>query len=620
MKLSDLDPLHSPPITQDRPFPHTPVLQGERYLTSRIYAPAREALSSPNVFDIVLFLMVACIFIILGHGLMQAALPFPKSPSHRLSLNLSELPLYTVRTVLRLLLGLIISVVLTFIIATAAAKNRIAGRILVPLCDILQSVPVLGFQVFIAGFFLALFPFSQLGAECIALFVVVTSQVWNMIFSFYQSLKTIPKHFDEVARHFHLSLWQRFWRLEVPFAIPSLVWNAMMSLSGSWFFIVASEMIEVSGRSVILPGIGSWVGTAIGTQNVEAIFWAIGAMVVALLVCNQLIFRPLTVWSGKFRCDTVTSDTDQPSSWFLELLRKSRFWGIIGRSVHDTCARMLHTSRQHLNHHPLPTPSLSFSFLPFLRTPYMKAILSSLGNGLMIIVAVGFTAWVAFVAWPLISWPTFLQATELGFITLLRVIATLIIATVIWVPFGIWIGSKPQWSILLQPVIQFLAAFPANLLFPLCAMGIVYFNLNPNIWLSGLMLIGAQWYILFNVLAGMQTLPTDFVHVSKVYHLSLWQRWKNIFLPGIFPFYVTGALTATGGAWNASIITEVVEWGDIQIQATGLGSFIENAARIGNMPNVAAGLIVMTLFVLTLNRLVWAPLQNLAERRFKLDA
>jgi NitT/TauT family transport system permease protein len=238
----------------------------------------------------------------------------------------------------------------------------------------------------------------------------------------------------------------------------------------------------------------------------------------------------------------------------------------------------------------------------------------------MIAFPIGLTVWIALITWPLISWSVFMQAGEYGFLTLLRVMATLVIATVIWVPAGIWIGSRPHWCVPLQPVIQFLAAFPTNLLFPLCAMGIVHFNLNPDIWLSGLMLIGAQWYILFNVLAGMQTLPSDFMHVAKVYHLSLWQKWKNVFLPGIFPFYVTGALTATGGAWNASIITEVVEWGNIQIQASGLGSFIENAARMGNMPNVAAGLIVMTLFVLTLNRLVWAPLQNLAERRFKLDS
>jgi NitT/TauT family transport system permease protein len=613
MKPLDLDSL--PSITQDHPHPQTPVLHGERYLTSRIYAPAREALSSPNVFDIVLFLIVAGLFIIFGHGLRQASLPFPESPSHPLSLDLGSLPFYTVRTVLRLLLGLVISVILTFIIATAAAKNRVAGYILVPLCDILQSVPVLGFQVFIAGFFLALFPFSQLGAECVAIFVVVTSQVWNMIFSFYQSLKTIPKHLDEVTRHFHLSGWQRFWRLEVPFATPSLVWNAMMSLSGSWFFIVASEMIQVSGHSAILPGIGSWVGTAIEGKNVEAIFWAIGAMAAALLICDQLIFRPLTVWSSKFRFDTGTSDTDQPSSWFLELLRKSRFWGIIGYSVHKTYKRMLHSSRQHLNHHPISSPSLYPLLLRILHHHSLKKTLSLLANGLMIAGAVGGAAWIALIAWPLISWTTFLHAGELGFLTLLRVIATLVIATVIWVPVGIWIGSRPKWCAPLQPVIQFFAAFPANLLFPLCAMGIVYFNLNPNIWLSGLMLIGAQWYILFNVLAGMQTLPSDFMSVSKIYHLSLWQRWKNIFLPGIFPFYVTGALTATGGAWNASIITEVVEWGNIQIQAAGLGSFIENAARAGNTPRVAAGLIVMTLFVLTLNRLVWAPLQKLAEHR-----
>jgi NitT/TauT family transport system permease protein len=617
MKSSNLDPFPSHPNAHDRSLTHKTGFQGERWsFIPRIYAPAHQAFASPNIFDVLLFILVACIFIILGHGLKQASLPFPEFPSRHLDLDLKELPFYTVRTVLRLLLGLLISVVLTFIIATAAAKNRIAGRILIPLCDILQSVPVLGFQVFIAGFFLRLFPLSQLGGECIALFVVVTSQIWNMIFSFYQSLKTVPKYFDEVARHFRLSGWQRFWRLDVPFAIPSLVWNGMMSLSGSWFFIVASEMIDVSGHLVILPGIGSWVGTAISTKNVGAIFWAIGAMVLALLACDQLIFRPLTVWSQKFRCDTVTPDSEQPSSWVLELLRKTRLWGIMGHAIHESCTRLLQTSRYPLNRHTdLITPP-SGSMQRFLKSHRFHTVIQSLSNSTMVVLTIGFVGWVAFISWPFISWPIFLHALELGFLTLLRVIATLIIATVIWVPIGIWIGSKPRWCIALQPIIQFLAAFPANLLFPLCAMGIVYFKLNPDIWLSGLMLIGAQWYIFFNVLAGMQTLPIDFMYVSKIYHLSLGQRWKNIFLPGIFPFYVTGALTATGGAWNASIITEVVEWGDIQIQATGLGSFIENAARVGNMAHVAAGLIVMTLFVLSLNRLVWAPLQNLAQRRF----
>jgi len=498
------------------------------------------------------------------------------------------------------------SLAFTFIVATLAAKSRKAELVIVPALDILQSVPVLGFLTFTVAFFLRLFPGSQLGAECAAIFAIFTAQAWNMAFSFYQSLRTVPHDLDEVSRHFQLSPWLRFWRLEVPFAAPGLIWNTMMSMSGGWFFVVASEAITVGNTTVKLPGIGSWLAVAIEAKDIKAVALAVAVMAVVILVYDQLLFRPIVAWADKFRFEQ-TAAQQRPQSWVFDLMRRARLLKRLLVPVTWVTAR-----------------------LPRMRRPASMARMESTRPALG---RVGDIVWIAIVLagtgyalWLVVDYlhtnlgpDDVLRAFGLGCLTLTRVIVLIAVASAIWVPIGVWIGLRPWAAERVQPVAQFLAAFPANVLFPIAVVAIVSLQLNPNIWLSPLMVLGTQWYILFNVIAGASAFPTDLREASTLYRLRSWQWWREAILPGIFPYYITGALTASGGSWNASIVAEVASWGDTKLKAAGLGAFIAEATEAGDYPRVVLGIAVMSIFVVAFNRLLWRPLYRLAERRFRLD-
>ena len=491
--------------------------------------------------------------------------------------------------------------------ATLAAKSRKAELVIVPALDILQSVPVLGFLTFTVTFFMGLFPGRQLGVECAAIFAIFTSQAWNMAFSFYQALRTIPGDLDEVSRQFRLSPWRRFVRLELPFAMPGLVWNTMMSMSGGWFFVVASEAITVGNTTVTLPGIGSWLAIAIGRGDFGAVALAVGAMGVVIVLYDQFLFRPIVAWADKFRFEQ-TASAAQPRSWLYDLVRRT------------------HAIRQLLA--PLSWPGRWLASIDWPR-PHVPALPRLSPAAVRVldlawIVAVGAAVsaavWllVVFIA-PVLSWRDLLSTFGLGLATMARVVVLIAIASLIWVPIGVWIGLRPQWSERLQPVAQFLAAFPANVLFPFAVMAIVGLKLSPDVWLSPLMVLGTQWYILFNVIAGASAIPSDMREAASIFGLRGWQWWRQVGLPGIFPYYVTGALTASGGSWNASIVAEAVSWGNRHLEAVGLGSFIAKATAAGDYPRVALGVAVMSVFVIAFNRTLWRPLYRFAERRLRLD-
>ncbi len=560
---------------------------------------------APNRADVIAMVLMAVAVALVAHGAQQMNQPLSQLNIAPVTLDPARLPEYAVRTTLRMFAALFASLIFTFVTATVAAKSRKAEMIIAPALDILQSVPILGFLTFTVTFFMGLFPGSELGVEGAAIFAIFTSQAWNMAFSFYQSLRTLPGDLDEVSKGFGLSSWQRFWRLELPFATPALVWNTMMSMSGGWFFVVASEAITVGKTTVALPGIGSWLAIAIQRQDIKAVVWAVFAMGVVILLYDQLLFRPIVAWADKFRFEQTASQ-DQPESWFYDLLTRTRL------------LRRIFT--------PLTLPFKALPKLP-RRAPQagspMDPRLATAVDVLWVATVIAVALWGA---WSVIGYVRHTitlhdaaQVFGLGAITLLRVVILIAIASVIWVPIGVWIGLRPAWSERVQPVAQFLAAFPANVLFPIAVGLIVAWKLNPNIWLSPLMILGTQWYILFNVIAGASAIPNDLKEAADMFHVKSWQWWRDVALPGVFPYYVTGALTASGGSWNASIVAEVASWGTTHLKAAGLGAYIAEATEAGDYPKVALGIAVMSFFVILLNRTLWRPMYGFAERRLRLS-
>jgi len=561
----------------------------------------------PTWRDAVATLLVLTIVILLGSGAHQMVAPLVTAQQPRISLSPAALPVYALRTTIRMLAALMASLIFTFVYATPAAKSRRAETVLIPLLDVLQSVPVLGYLSFTVVFFVSLFPGTSLGPELAAIFAIFTAQAWNMAFSFYQSLITIPTDLDEASRGFRFSGWQRFWRLEVPFAMPGLIWNMMMSMSGGWFFVVASEAISVGNIQIALPGIGSYVALAIQQRDLAGVGWAIVAMTITIIVYDQLLFRPLVVWADKFRFEQ-TAALVVPRSWVLDLFRGASLLRPLGAPIGGAVQAAVR-ARLALPRKP--------RWLPVFALPRRAVDVAWFG---FLFASLAYVGWklVQF-AQPELSWGDVTIAVSNGVLTLLRVMILIALATVIWVPIGVGVGLRPKLTEKVQPIAQFLAAFPANLLFPLAVFLIVKFALAPKIWLSPLMILGTQWYILFNVIAGASAFPNDLREAAASFRIRGWRWWRQVMLPGIFPYYVTGAITASGGAWNASIVSEAVSWGPTKLDGSGLGAYIARMTEAGDYPRIALGVAVMSVFVITMNRLLWRPLYAFAQRRTRLD-
>jgi NitT/TauT family transport system permease protein len=571
-----------------------------------IRAPTLGQALRPNIWDVVAFVLVIGALVLIVYGGEQTVAPLSTLGVAPVSLDPAHLPLYALRTTMRMLLAIVCSIIFTFIYAALAAKSRRAGMVLIPLLDILQSVPILGFLTFTVVFFMNLFPGQVFGAELACVFAIFTSQAWNMTFSMYQSIRNVPKDLEEASLSFHLSGWQRFWRLDVPFAMPGLIWNTMMSMSGGWFFVVASESITVGNTTVTLPGIGSYVALAIKEQNLSAIGYAMLTMFLVILAYDQLLFRPVVAWADKFRFEQ-TASASAPTSWMLDLFRRTR------------ALRALTYPFAALNK---AVSNLRIALPGGLKVRARSGPSSLIVDAVWLAVIITGTGYVAWKVYAYLSTTLSLSdvfsAVGYGFITLARVIVLIALATLIWVPVGVWIGLRPKLAERIQPLAQFLAAFPANLAFPVFVVIIVRYGLNPNVWLSPLMILGTQWYILFNVIAGASAFPTDLREAAGSFHLRGWRWWTKVILPGIFPYYITGAITASGGSWNASIVAEVASWGDTHLTATGLGAYIATATEAGDFRRVVLGIAVMCVLVTLFNRLLWRPLYAFGERRLRL--
>jgi NitT/TauT family transport system permease protein len=565
------------------------------------FAFVRDLASRWDLIAIVVVIGILTFFAEASRGLL---VPLTRLAATPLSLDPVHLPVYAARTTLRMFVALVLSLLFTLTYATWAAKSARAERLLVPILDILQSVPILGFISVTVVFFMSLVPGRVLGAEFAVIFAIFTSQAWNMAFSFYQSLRTVPYELREAADSFRLSAWMRFWRLEVPFAMPALLWNMMMSMSGSWFFVVVSEAISVGNTNIILPGIGGYVALAIEQGNLRAIGWAILTMLIVILLYDQLIFRPLVVWGDRFRVDQEQGSR-VPTSWALTMLQRSRIMGAFHALFY---AIVRWTSR---------------------KTPRPQALIRIASAGatrradllwfLLLVTVVFWALWrIAQMLIGETSLHEALQVAGLATLTLARVMILIALASLLWVPIGIWVGLRPRATQLVQPVAQFLAAFPANLLFPIVTFGIVIWKLNPDIWLSPLMILGTQWYILFNVIAGAAAMPSELRYAAQNLNVGGWLWWRRVALPGVLPYYVTGAITASGGSWNAAIVAEIVSWHNVEVKAHGLGAYIAEATTAGDFHRIILGITTMSLFVVAINRVFWRPLYYYAERKFRL--
>lgn len=563
----------------------------------------------PNYWDILALVLVLTILAFFSWNARQMATPYQLGQATTISLDPSVLPFYAARTVMRMLIALFFSFLFTFSFGAWAVKSRRAEKIIVPMIDVLQSVPILGYLSVAITAFIALFPGSLLGPECAAIFLIFTSQAWNMMFSFYQTMKSVPGDLQEAATMFHLSAWQRFWRIEVPFSMPGLLWNTMMSMSAGWFFVVASEAIVVSGQDILLPGIGSYIWSAIKAADMHAIAYAILTMLIVILIYDQLLFRPLVAWAEKFKMDKQSAEKI-PESWLINLFRRTRLMRILGRKVALLADVLVNTSffrfrnyATRLNTHKVTE----------------EQTLDLVWNVVMILIGIAAFYFVVHYLVLNFSFTEIKHVFFLGLVTTLRVFILIILCSLLWVPVGVWIGLKPRITQICQPIAQILAAFPANLLYPFIVVFIVTYHLSPNVWLTPLMILGAQWYILFNVIAGASTIPKDLLQVTDNLGVVGWLRWLRLILPGIFPYYLTGVITAAGGAWNASIVAEVASWGNTKLVATGLGAYISEYTMKGEFPRIALGIGMMCVLILIINRSIWRPLYTYATERFSLE-
>jgi NitT/TauT family transport system permease protein len=561
----------------------------------------------PNAWDLVAFIIVLGMLAACVWAGKQMAAPYQVGQGLSLSLDPHQLPKYALFTVLRLFTAMAFSLLFTFTVGTLAAKNKRAASIIIPCIDILQSVPVIGLlSITIVGF-IALFHGSRLGPEAAAIFAVFTAQVWNITLSFYQSLCSVPTELKEAADMFHLSAWQRFWRLDVPFSMPGLLWNMMMSMSGSWIFLIASESISVHNQTIVLPGVGSYLSLAISQASMSGVVYTILTMLIVILLYDQLFFRPLLNWSKKFTFEQVSQEYVS-RSWITVLLQRtyilkylSHFLGIFGDAIVNL------SFANGIKQEPVakkPAPNR------FIELIWYTSITVLVTGSLWLLLHFIFKH---------ISSHELLHVLLLGLITALRIVTIILIASIIWIPIGVFIGLNRRIAEWVQPVAQFLAAFPANVLFPVAVILILRYRLNIEIWSTPLLLLGTQWYILFNIIAGTAALPEDLKEASSNFGVKGWQWWRRLILPGIFPHWITGTITAIGGGWNITILTEVISWGSTTLTATGLGSYIAESTAAGDFPRVALGMAMMSAFVLVMNHLVWRPLYNLSQSRYRLD-
>ncbi|EPI45110.1 ABC transporter permease [Gardnerella vaginalis] len=558
--------------------------------------------------DIIVCVGIIALFGVSAFLLQRINQPIgPKGIPSAVSTDLINLPYYTLRSVFRMMLALIASLIFTIVYGSLAARSRRLGKVLIPLLDILQSVPILGFLSATVTIWLVIFPGSMMGVEAASIFAIFTSQAWNMTFSFHRSLLSEPKELDEAVRSLQLTHWQRFWVLDMPNAMIPLLWNCMMSVGGGWFFLTASEMISVNNHTYALPGVGSFVAQSAAENKLGNIWWAILSMIVVVLAIDFFLWKPLTAWAERFRITQSASDEERKSA-VLTLIRHSH--------ADEVISKLFSPIREWLE----------IITRPFGRTGSQwprKASQRKLGdlvfNIVMAVLILGLAAQMLYFVATRTGLQEFATAGALGALTFARVAVLIFVSSLIWVPVGVYIGMNPKISRIMQPVVQILASFPANFVFPFAMMWFMAWHIDLGWGSIILMALGTQWYILFNVIAGASAIPDDLREMTRSFRLNRMLKWKTLVLPAIFGSWCTGGITAAGGAWNASIVSEIVEYGKNHMATQGLGAYITNATTVGDSVKTLVGVTVMSLIVVLSNRLFWTPLQRYSAKRFVLN-
>ncbi|MBA3823630.1 MAG: ABC transporter permease subunit [Ktedonobacterales bacterium] len=531
-----------------------------------------------------------------------------------ISLSPAVLPLYAGFSLLRMVLAYILSLTFTLVYGHVAATSLRARSIMVSLLDILQSIPILSFLPGVVLALIAIFPNSSLGVEISAIILIFTSQAWNMTFSFYHSVKTLPLDLQEAATVYRLSPWRRFTRLELPFGMLGLVWNSMMSWAGGWFFLMAAEQLTLGNRSFRLPGIGSYLQTAANRGSVPSLILGLGTLVLLIILLDLFIWRPVVAWSDKFKFEQ-TKSSDTPESPVLDFLRRSalleqfttRFWRPFMDRVNLLLDRIVPGSALPLTTEgeAVPRRVTAGTVAGWVVTAVIVAgALFGVFNAVKLLAQVSVHDWG--------------QILLGGLLTFLRTVVTLALGLAWTLPLGVVIGTNPKWSRRLQPVVQVVASIPATALFPILLIGLLRLPAGIEFAAILLMLLGTQWYMLFNIIAGASSIPNDLREAARVYQVTGWRRWKTLILPCVFPYLVTGLITASGGAWNASVVAEFVQFNGKTHATLGLGSLIAQSAANNHLAVLLASTIFMAAIVVTINRLVWRRMYNLADRKYAL--
>jgi len=552
-----------------------------------------------------LLIVIALAALIAGVIALARRWTAPLRPTVDIDLSLWALPKYTLLSLARGVAAYTLSLLFTLVYGSIAAHNRIAERVMIPVLDILQGIPVLGFLPGLVLGMVALFPHSNVGLELACVVMIFTGQVWNMTFSFYGSLRAIPSELRETARVYRFGWWKRFRTLEVPSSMIGLVWNSMMSMAGGWFFLTVTEAFTLGDHDFRLPGVGSYMSVAIDHGDARAMAGAAAAMIAMIVAVDQLVWRPALAWAQKFKIED-TGASESATSWVLDLLQRSR---VIAWSE-ERVGRLFGLLERRPAGGQAPADAD--------RSPLWVRAAGWTAAGVVFLLAVWGAAHLAALLAQLTRADCLRLAGALA-LTFLRTYAALALGALWTVPVGIWIGLSPRRIRVLQPVIQVAAAFPAPMIFPLVTLAILAAGVPFGWGCVALMLLGSQWYILFNVLAGAGAMPNDLREVAEVYALGRWKRWRTLYLPAVVPYLVTGLVTAAGGAWNASIVAEYVRYRGETLIAPGLGSLITTATAAANFPLLAAGVLTMSLGIVALNRTVWRRVHYFADERFALN-